>query len=39
MEPPGFYAPVPRGLEIKIGQKLDELRARNSAAAPPPAQD
>ena len=39
MEPPGFYAPVPRGLEIKIGQKLDELRARNAAAAPPPAQD
>ena len=31
MEPTGFYAPVPRGLEIKIGQKLDELRARNSA--------
>ena len=32
MDPPGFYAPVPRGLEIKIGQKLDELRARNAAA-------
>ncbi|QJY34134.1 replication-associated recombination protein A [Diaphorobacter sp. JS3050] len=32
MDPPGFYAPVPRGLEIKIGQKLDELRARNEAA-------
>ncbi|ASI67132.1 recombination factor protein RarA [Diaphorobacter nitroreducens] len=32
MDPPGFYAPVPRGLEIKIGQKLDELRARNVAA-------
>ncbi len=40
MEPPGFYEPVPRGLEIKIGQKLEELRARNAAAdAPPPAQD
>jgi putative ATPase len=32
MEPPGFYRPVPRGLEIKIGQKMDELRARNEAA-------
>ncbi|QNP49778.1 replication-associated recombination protein A [Diaphorobacter aerolatus] len=30
MEPPGFYSPVPRGLEIKIGQKLDELRALNA---------
>ena len=35
MEPTGFYAPVPRGLEIKIAQKLDELRARNSAAKLP----
>jgi len=35
MEPPGFYAPVPRGLEIKIGQKLDELRARNTTAKLP----
>ncbi|PWW47668.1 putative ATPase [Melaminivora alkalimesophila] len=34
MAAPGFYAPVPRGLEIKIGQKLEELRARNAAAAP-----
>ncbi|MBS0507957.1 MAG: replication-associated recombination protein A [Proteobacteria bacterium] len=32
MEPPGFYEPVARGLEIKIGQKLQELRARNAAA-------
>lgn len=32
MEEPGFYQPVPRGLEIKIGQKLEELRARNAAA-------
>ena len=26
-----FYQPVPRGLEIKIGEKLDELRRRNRA--------
>ena len=39
MEPPGFYRPVPRGLEIKIGQKMDELRARNEAAGQPPAHD
>ena len=32
MEEPGFYQPVPRGLEIKIGQKLEELRALNAAA-------
>ena len=32
MPPPGFYQPVPRGLEIKIGQKMDELRSRNAAA-------
>ena len=32
MEEPGFYQPVPRGLEIKIGQKLAELRALNEAA-------
>ena len=35
MEPPGFYAPAPRGLEIKIGQKLEELRASNAAATDP----
>ncbi|MBN9367940.1 MAG: replication-associated recombination protein A [Comamonadaceae bacterium] len=34
MAPPGFYQPVDRGLEIKIAQKLDELRARNAAARP-----
>lgn len=34
MDAPCFYAPVPRGLEIKIGQKLEELRARNAAAGP-----
>ncbi|WP_024537926.1 replication-associated recombination protein A [Comamonas badia] len=33
MAPPGFYEPVPRGLEIKIGEKLRELRARNAGAA------
>ena len=27
-----FYAPVPRGLEIKIGEKLSQLRALNMAA-------
>jgi len=27
----GFYRPVRRGLEIKIADKLDELRQRNSA--------
>lgn len=32
MDAPGFYRPVPRGLEIKIGQKLDELQALNAAA-------
>ncbi len=28
-----FYAPVPRGLEIKIGDKLAELRRRNRDAS------
>jgi putative ATPase len=32
MASPGFYQPVERGLEIKIAQKLAELRARNDAA-------
>ncbi|MEF9947997.1 MAG: replication-associated recombination protein A [Comamonas sp.] len=32
MEDPGFYQPVPRGLEIKIGQKLEQLRELNEAA-------
>jgi putative ATPase len=32
MPEPGFYAPVERGLEIKIAQKLRELRARNISA-------
>ena len=28
---PGFYRPVPRGLEIKIAEKMQMLRAKNSA--------
>ncbi len=32
MQPPGFYEPVPRGLEIRIGEKLDELRRLNEEA-------
>ncbi|HSV53376.1 MAG TPA: replication-associated recombination protein A [Burkholderiaceae bacterium] len=32
MAAPGFYRPVDRGLEIKIAQKLAELRARNTGA-------
>ena len=38
MDPPGFYAPVPRGLEIKIAQKMRDLRERNVAAAHPDVQ-
>ena len=34
MAEPGFYQPVPRGLEIKIGEKLAELRRRNRDAGP-----
>ena len=33
---PRFYEPVPRGLEIRIGEKLDELRRLNDAAKPKP---
>lgn len=33
MAPPNFYQPVRRGLEIKIADKLDQLRTRNAAAA------
>jgi putative ATPase len=29
--PPRFYEPVERGLEIRIGERLAELRARNAA--------
>ncbi len=31
MAEPGFYRPVERGLEIKIAEKLRQLRARNEA--------
>ncbi|MFC5607470.1 replication-associated recombination protein A [Variovorax soli] len=31
MEPPGFYRPVERGLEIRIAEKLRELRKRNES--------
>ncbi|MEW6693974.1 Replication-associated recombination protein A [Tepidimonas thermarum] len=34
--PPRFYEPVPRGLEIRIGDKLAELRRRNAQAQTPP---
>ena len=34
--PPRFYEPVDRGLEIRIGEKLRELRRQNVAAAKPP---
>ncbi len=42
MPEPGWYAPVPRGLEAKIGEKLAHLRqldeaARQGEAAPPDA--
>ena len=30
-----FYEPVPRGLELRIGERLAELRALNAAAAKP----
>ena len=33
MDAPGFYRPVERGLEIRIAEKLRELRRRNDAAA------
>ncbi len=35
MPEPRFYQPVPRGLEIRIGEKLAELRRRNRAAGNP----
>ena len=37
MAPMQFYAPVDRGLEIRIGEKLAELRRLNDKAADPPA--
>ena len=33
IEPPQFYQPVDRGLEIRIGEKLQSLRQRNEDAA------
>jgi putative ATPase len=36
MAEPGFYRPVERGLEIRIGEKLRELRRRNQAPDLPP---
>ena len=35
IEAPRFYEPVNRGLEIRIGEKLDELRRLNEAASKP----
>ncbi len=32
IEPPRFYEPVPRGLELRIGERLDELRRLNDEA-------
>jgi putative ATPase len=32
MDAPMFYEPVPRGLEIRIGEKLSELRRLNDEA-------
>jgi putative ATPase len=32
LDPPPFYRPVERGLEIRIAEKLRELRKRNDAA-------
>ncbi|MFM8610760.1 MAG: replication-associated recombination protein A [Burkholderiaceae bacterium] len=39
MAEPGFYRPVERGLEIRIAEKLRELRARNAAAGSARADD
>ena len=36
---PQFYQPVPRGLEIRIGDKLAELRLLNDAATAAKAPD
>jgi putative ATPase len=29
VNPPRFYEPVPRGLELQIGERLEELRRLN----------
>jgi putative ATPase len=34
LTPPRFYEPAPRGLELRIGERLAELRSRNDAAKP-----
>jgi putative ATPase len=34
MAEPRFYEPVPRGLEIRIGERLAELRQANAKARP-----
>jgi putative ATPase len=34
-EPPVFYEPAPRGLEIRIGERLAELRALDRQARKP----
>ena len=39
MAAPGFYQPVRRGLEIKIADKLEQLRQRNAAADTAPDTD
>lgn len=36
MAEPGWYAPVPRGLELRIGERLAELRRLNEAARSAP---
>jgi len=35
MAQPGFYRPVPRGLELRIAEKLQDLRERNAQARKP----
>jgi putative ATPase len=35
MPEPHFYEPVPRGLELRIGEKLADWRARNAASRAP----
>jgi putative ATPase len=37
IKPPRFYEPVPRGLELRIGERLDELRRLNAEARANPA--
>lgn len=37
IKPPRFYEPVPRGLELRIGERLEELRRLNGEAQTRPA--